>query len=65
MQVAERFAVSMIVSKHSPHQVLDCDQSLQDLLGYKPHEVVGRSIKFLFGPETNIVKVYSAIKGAP
>ena len=34
------------------------------LLGYRPDEVVGRSIKFLFGPETDINKIRAAVKSA-
>ena len=55
---------SLVVTKDSPHRVLDCDRGFEVLLGYRPDEVVGRSIKFLFGPETDINKIRAAVKSA-
>ena len=54
----------IVISKENPNHVLDCDLDFLSLLGYRPHEVVGRSIKFLFGPETDIAMILSAIKNA-
>ena len=55
---------SIIINQEAPFRVLDCDDSIQEVLGYRPDEVVGRSIKFLFGPSTDTTKIYAAIKGS-
>ena len=34
------------------------------MLGYRPDEVVGRSIKFLYGPSTDTTRIQAAIKDA-
>eukprot|EP00291_Cryptomonas_curvata_P020340 CAMPEP_0172176936 /NCGR_PEP_ID=MMETSP1050-20130122/15130_1 /TAXON_ID=233186 /ORGANISM="Cryptomonas curvata, Strain CCAP979/52" /LENGTH=194 /DNA_ID=CAMNT_0012849345 /DNA_START=214 /DNA_END=794 /DNA_ORIENTATION=- len=54
----------VIVSSNTGHQVLMCDNGLQALLDYNPDEAVGRSIRFLFGPETDAPAILSAVKSA-
>jgi cell division cycle 14 len=56
--------VNLGISTEHPYYVLDCNGGLYDYLGYRADEVVGRSIKFMFGPGTDLTKVNASIKRA-
>ena len=55
---------SLIINRNAPFCVLDCDAGMENILGYRPDEVVGRSIKFLCGPSTDTKEIHAAIKGS-
>ena len=54
----------VVVSLDAPHQILMSDSSFTNLLQYNAEEIMGRSVKFLFGPKTDSIKIHSAIKSA-
>ena len=43
----------LLVSSDVPHLILSVETGLQNLLGYAPHELVGKDIRILNRPETN------------
>ena len=55
---------SLIINRNAPFCVLDCNGEMENILGYRPDEVVGRSIKFLYGPSTDTKEIHAAIKGS-
>ncbi len=48
----------IMVQMQRPYHVLKCDLQVYDFLGYTAEQVVGRSIKFLFGPGTDLPQVH-------
>jgi hypothetical protein len=42
-----------LVSTDVPHRILAVETSLQYLLGYDPHSLIGKDIRILYGPETD------------
>ena len=56
--------VRAVVSIQSPHTILSVSDSFVQWLGYNEQELVGRSLKVLSGPRTNIAALHAAIKNA-
>ena len=56
--------VRAVVALQSPHTILSVSDSFVQWLGYNSQELVGRSLKVLSGPRTNIVALHAAIKNA-
>jgi hypothetical protein len=46
-------ASRLLVSVDAPHLIWAAETSLQSLLGHAPHELVGKDIRILQGPETD------------
>ena len=56
--------VRAVVSLSSPHTILSVSDSFVRWLGYSRQEVVGRSLKILSGPRTDMFALNAAIKNA-
>ena len=56
--------VRAVVALQSPHTILSVSDSFVQWLGYNSQELVGRSLKVLSGPRTNIAALHAAIKNA-
>ena len=54
----------LVIGLEAPHRISRCDSGLFDLLNYTADEVVGRSLRFLCGPETNATRIRQALKDA-
>ena len=54
----------MIINRNAPFCVLDCNAEMENILRYMPYEVVGSSVKFLYGPSTDTKVIHAAIKGS-
>ena len=52
--ISEIVSAATIISSKKPHHILSVGSELKDALGYNCDEMVGRSIKLLQGPSTNI-----------
>ena len=55
---------SLLVSSDVPHLILAVETSLQHLLGYAPHELVGKDFRILQGPETDTERLTSSMDHA-
>ena len=62
--LSESSAMRAVVSFQSPHTILSVSDTLVEWLGYNTHELVGRSLKVLSGPRTNMLSMHAAIKTA-
>ena len=54
----------LLVSSDFPHLILAVETSLQKLLGYAPHELVGKDIRILQGPGTDTGPLTSSLAHA-
>ena len=54
----------IVVAAQAPYKILDCDNSISQLLEYTAEEVLCRTIRFVFGPETDSVGIISTVKNA-
>ena len=54
----------LVVSLEPPHQVLMNDSGLESLLNYATDAIMGRSIKFMIGPLSDLAMLQAAIKNA-
>ena len=54
----------LVVSLEPPHQVLMNDSGLESLLNYATDAIMGRSIKFMMGPLSDLAMLQAAIKNA-
>ncbi len=54
----------IVVKLAAPHNVVSMSPAVREVLGFSEKEVVGRSLKVMQGPQTNVAKLNAAIIAA-